>query len=632
MSGRLVLQRGVGAAVGVAMMMSVPAAFAAQQDDLEEIIVVATRAPVSADKVGNSVTVLDAQQIHDSQAVIVSDLLATTPGVVFARNGGPGTTTSVFIRGANSDQTLVLIDGVQLNDPASPGTGFDFGSLLVGDISRIEVLRGSQSTLYGSQAIGGVVNLVTHETTDRLSGSLQGEVGSYDTGLLKGAVGGRSGDAAFRLAAGYYGSGSVSAMTNNTERDPFHNSGVSGRLSYDFAPAVQLDLRGFYTDGKYDYDGAYLPDYTVVNDGVYGKTRQLVGYGGLNFDLFSGVLKNRIAYQYTDTDRGDYYQAPSGAALLQLDSYTGKNTRYEYQGTWQIVDGYQAVFGAQHEQQRMTSAPYSPASASTSDSSAYLQLQAGLFKGFTLTAGERYDDYRSSGSHTTGQFAAAWALATGTVLRASLGQGFKAPSLYQLYSPYGNRDLKPEQSNSWDAGVEQRWGSIMDVSATYFERNSTNLINYVYDYDQGHYQNTARAEARGVELQAGWHPLPTLTLSANYTHMHDTDESPGSAGTPLLRRPDDTANVSLSYTWPVRLKTAVAARYAGRAWDFDYNAYERVQLASYTLVDLRVSYPLLSERLELYGRVENLFDKQYATIYGYGTLGRALYAGVNAKF
>jgi vitamin B12 transporter len=139
-------------------------------------------------KVGNSVTVLDQQTIQDSQKVGVSELLATTPGITFSRTGGPGTTTSVYIRGADSDHTIVFIDGVVLNDPSSTGGNLDFGNLLVGDISRIEILRGGQSTLYGSQAIGGVINIITTEPQPGLAGEFQAEGGSLGTGMVKGGI------------------------------------------------------------------------------------------------------------------------------------------------------------------------------------------------------------------------------------------------------------------------------------------------------------------------------------------------------------------------------------------------------------------------------------------------------------
>jgi vitamin B12 transporter len=638
--------------VSLAMALCLPCTLAAAanqspaEEELNQVIVVANRTPVAASKVGNSVTVLDEEKIVESQAAIVSDLLATTPGITVARNGGPGTLTAVRIRGAESDQTLVLIDGVQVNDPSSTGGGFDFGNLLVGDIGRIEVLRGSQSTLYGSQAIGGVVNIVTREPEGKLSANLQGEYGSENTTLLRGGVGGKFDRVSFRVAAARYDTDGVSAYDAGTETDPFRNTTFAGRFGYEFTPDISLDLRAYYADGKAHYDGYPPPNYVFADEGDYGTTETLVGYAGVNFALVGGALRNRIGYQYNSTDRGTFLD--DGTTVFDNGSYKGKTNRFEYQGTWTISDAWQAVFGLQREDSE-TKSSSAPSFADVKQDSAYLQLQAGLAPGLTLTAGTRYDDHDTFGSHNSLQLAAAWALDSGTVLRASWGEGFKAPSLYQLYSPYANPSLKPESSKSWDAGIEQGFleGRAV-IGATYFNRRSTNLISFsscptplneicsAPGHDSyGYYTNTAKARAKGFELVAEVKPVDALTLAANYTHMKSTDESPGAAteGLRLLRRPDDQLNVSASYVWPVRLTTTVAARHASKSFDNNFNVFpsERLALDGYTLVDLRAALQV-NDNLQLAARVENLFDEDYRAIFEYGTTGRAGYVSVNYTF
>jgi len=616
----------------------------AAADSLNEVVVVATRSPVAVEKVGNAVTVLNEQAIESSQATVVSDLLATTPGVSFSRNGGPGTQTSLRIRGAESDQTLVLIDGVQLNDPASPGGGFDFGNLLVGDISRIEILRGSQSTIYGSQAIGGVVNIITKESDGAISGSVQAESGSLQTGLFKAGVGAKYDKLTLRVAGGYYNTQGVSAFASGAETDPFRNSTYTGRLSYDFTPAVKLDLRAFYADGLYNYDGFPAPAFVFADEGDYGTTRQFVGYAGLNFALFQGRLQNRIAFQKTDTARATFLN--TGTAVTKTGWYDGQNKRVEYQGTFRIAEAHQLVLGLQDEDQSMTSGS-APTSAKVGQKSGYLQYQGELLVGLTLTAGTRQDKHDTFGTHNTSQAALAWNLASDTILRASWGQGFKAPTLYQLFSPYFNRGLQPEQSEGWDAGIEQRFmQNTAMVSATYFSRDTTNLISFLSCTTAsaaicnqpghssglfgGYYDNTAKARSAGLELQARFNPIEALQIAANYTSMKAENRVAGSTlfGKHLARRPDTTTNLSLTYTWPVRLATTVAARFAGDSFD---DAANTRRLDGYTLVDFRASYPL-NDKVEVYGRVENLTDKAYQTTYQFGTVGRAVYAGVRAGF
>jgi vitamin B12 transporter len=613
---------------------------------LDEVVVVANRAPEPLSKVGNSVTVLDQQAIQDSQKIDVSTLLATTPGITLSRNGGPGTSTSVYIRGADSDHTVVLIDGVIVNDPSLIGGNFDFGNLLVGDISRIEILRGAQSTLYGSQAIGGVINIVTAEPEPGLGADVQAEGGSLGTALAKAAVGGKFNDWSFRVGATYYATDSETVLDKRyggAGSDPFHDSVVSGRATYDFTSDVQLDLRAYWTESRVFYDGYPPPDYVLANYPQYEDVRQLFDYTGLNFDLFDNRLKNRVAYEYTTTQHQDYNSAID--PITQIDSYRGSNSRTEYQGTWAIAEGYQAVFGVQQEKSWADITPDAPAHADTGQVGEYVQLQGEVVQGLTLTAGERHDHYDSFGQHYTGQVAAAWALPSSTVLRTSWSQGYKAPSLYQLYSPYGNTTLKPEQSTGGDAGVEQHlWSDRITLSATYFLTHFKNLIEFedcpgsplcdTIGLAGGYYANLDRAKASGVELQASAALSSALALSANYSHIKTEDETPGSPtyGQQLFQRPEDAANLSLDYTWPHSVKTTVAVRYGGPSLDQNFNVYPtaNVRLGGYTLLDLRASYPV-TEKLEVYARVDNLTNKWYETIYQYGTVGRAAYIGLRAK-
>jgi vitamin B12 transporter len=626
-----------------------PSAWSADSDDsLDEVVVVANRAPAPLSKVGNSVTVLDQQAIQDSQKVDMSALLATTPGITFSRTGGPGNSTSVYIRGADSDHTVVLIDGVVLNDPSLIGGNFDFGNLLVGDTSRIEIFRGGQSTLYGSQAIGGVINIITTEPQPGLDADVQAEGGSLGTALAKGGIGGKFDDWSFRVGATYYATDSVPTLDKRyggTTPDSFHDSVVSGRATYDFTPEVQFDERAYWTESRVFYDGTPPPDYVLANYPQYEDVRQLFDYTGLNFNFFDDHLKNRVAYEYTTTQHSDYNSAVD--PITESDSYRGNNSRVEYQGTWAIVPSYQAVFGLQQEKSSSDSdiTPSAPTHAQTGEVGEYVQLQGEAISGLTLTAGERHDHYDTFGPHYTGQVAVAWSLPSSTVLRASWSQGYKAPSLYELYSPYGNTALKPEQSTGGDGGVEQHlWNDRVTLSATYFLTHFINLIEFencpgsplcdTLGQGFGYYANVDRAKASGVELQASAMLTSALAVSANYSHIKTEDETPGSPtyGQQLYRRPEDAANLSLNYTWPHSVKTTIEARYGGPSLDqyFGPSSVENVRLGGYTLLNLRISYPVTDE-LELYARVDNATNKWYETVYQYGTWGRTAFVGLRAK-
>jgi vitamin B12 transporter len=616
------------------------------EQPLEEVVVVATRLPVPAAKVGNTVSVLNRADIEASQAVAVSDLLARLPGVGVTRSGGPGGLTGLRIRGAESDHTLVLIDGVQINDPAAPGGGFDFGNLLTGGLSRIEVLRGPQSTLYGSQAIGGVVNIVTAEAGGAAGGSLQAEYGSMDSTRFRADVGGRSHRASARVAGEYYRTDGISAFGTGDEPDAFRSTSLAGRLGYEIAGNLNLDLRGHYARGRVQTDGYPPPDFVFADAGDYADKRQRVAYAGLNIGEKTAALQHRLAYQVTHVERDEF----SGAigAVAAFGEYRGVNERAEYQGSWRIAQGYTAVFGLQHETTRMRN-DIDPLAADARTDSAFVQLQGEPVRGLTLTGGYRHDDHRSFGAHGSLQFAAAWQTSIGTIVRASWGQGFKAPTLYQLFSGYGNPGLKPETSRGWDMGVEQHWqeGRIR-ATATWFERDTRQLITFLNCPDPGnlicsapghlpfgYYQNAALARASGVELQASLVISPLADLKVNFTHANSRDRSPGSPdyGLQLLRRPKQVLNAALNLHFGTQVTATTALRHVSASPEMNFDVFpaQRIALDAYTLVDLRVAVQA-GQDWQIAGRIENLFDRRYETVYQYGTLRRTAYLSVNRRF
>lgn len=642
----------------IALAQNAPTPAASSNDDsLNEIVVVANRAPEPLSKIGNSVTVLTEAAIKESQQTVVSDLLAQTPGLNVARDGGVGQLTSVFIRGADSDETVVVIDGVQMNDPSAPGGEFNFANLLTSDISRIEILRGAQSTLYGSQAMGGVINIVTGEPAGTFGGGVNAEGGSHNTGYTTANVGGKDDALMWRLSGNWYGTSGIPAFDEKLggmRLDASQIGGGSGQLRYDITPDLQFDLRGYYTQARTDFDGYDTPTGNFGDDNEYDKNSQVLGYAGLTLRSPDRTFTNRVAFQYTDTETRNFDpNAPANYGSPSIETFygIGRNEREEYQGTWTITPRIQAVFGAQHERSTIDtySGEFQPAPPPVQNyatiDSGYAQLQAEVLTGLTLTAGERYDRHDVYGGHSTGALAAAWVLNDGsTILRSSFSQGFKAPSLYQLYSSYGNLALRPEAAESWDAGVEQRaWDGRLGLSATYFQRYSRDLIEF-FDCTTpnplcltepfGYYANIARAAAHGVELQGVVKPNSQLTLAANYTLTDTEDKSPGSPtyGQELIRRPKNAANASATYRWSSPLSATVAARYSGPSFDDDAaTANGEIELGGYVLIDLKIAYTLW-DHLELYGRVDNAGGRHYETVYQYGTYGRSGYAGVRATF
>lgn len=613
----------------------------------EEIVVTATRTATDLSSVAESVTMISAQQARDSQKEALSDLLSTVPGVSVNRNGGLGKQTSLRIRGAESEHTVVLIDGVKLNDPSSPGGGYDFADLMVNDIARIEVLRGAQSVLWGSQAIGGVINIITPVPEGALSSTTSSEVGSHGTAKLNASVEAGGEKLAWRLGGNYLTTDGVSAFDERLggrEDDGYRNLGAHGRALWYLSDAVTAEVRSYWWRGTSDIDGFAPPTYALGDTREYSINEQWVSYAGLNVDTLGGKFKHRIGTAYTDIDRENI--DPSLAVDTTFESY-GRTLRVEYQGTLQITDALNSVFGAEREKSRFSTAAPSdfdpnpiPLRKEVSIDSFYGLVQFTPVAALTLTGGLRYDDHETFGSNTTAQAGAAWAVGETTTLRASYGEGFKAPTLYQLFSEYGTPSLEPEESEDWDVGIEKRLGDAVVVSATYFERRTRNMIDFFSScfsspvpqcalQPYGFYENLARTKADGLEVSLAAQITGQLRFDAGYTYLDTTNDTPGAGfGKDLRRRARDSANAEVSYDWPIRLTTTLAAQYVGRSFDDVANT---VALDEYLLIDLRASYQA-SDSVQLFGRVENMFDEQYETSGGYGSLGRGVYAGFRVDF
>jgi vitamin B12 transporter len=592
-----------------------------------DIIVTATGVPQAPETIGQAVTVIDRQTIEQRQTVALSDLLATTPGVTVSRNGGLGALTAVRIRGAEDSQTLTLIDGVRVNDPSSPGGAFDFANLLAGSIDRVEVLRGPNSVPWGSQAIGGVVNVTTMQPGYGLQARGNVEYGSFDTVFANGGVSGKSGIVSASLNAGYLKTNGISTAASGTEPDGYRQFGATGRVQIAFTDNISLDLRGYYAHSKVDIDGfAFVPPYLPVDDAEYGKTQELYGYAGLNADFLNGRFHNRIAFTIADINRDNY--DPSFSTTTPSFLARGRSERYQYQGDFQVIEQVRLVAGVEHETTRFN------------DGSLFKSRGVTIFYGeailspidrLTITGGVRYDDDSAFGGHTTWGANAVYTLPTETTIRASFAEGFKAPTLYQLYGPFGlgNKDLKPETARSYDIGIEQKLiGNTVSASATWFHRDTTNQI----DYDQGtfRYGNIDRARAEGVEIALNMRPSSTLTLSAAYSFIDAKNRAPADVdfGNDLARRPHQSVSASIDWKTPIGLGVGATVLTVGDSFD---DAANLNRLDGYAIVGLRADFPI-GDKFSVYGRVDNLFDEQYTVVRGYNTPGRAAYGGIRLKF
>lgn len=606
-------------------LFALAAATPASAQTADDIVVTASGIEQPRDEVGQAITIIDAGAIEKRQTVDVVDLLATTPGVRFSRTGSTGSVAGVSLRGAETTQTLVLIDGVKVNDPSGIGDGYDFGHLLTGNIDRIEVLRGSNSVVHGSQAIGGVVSLMTATPADGFAANASAEYGYSDTLTAKADVSGTAGAISGGIGGAYFRTDGISSAAVGTEKDGYKNFAGNARLKVTFSDALSLDLRGYYINADLDYDSFFG---APADSPDIAKLDQYVGYAGLNLGLFDGRFTSRAAVTWLRNDR-DYYFVRGTAPDY---GYSGTNLRFEYQGVVTPVEQAKLIVGYEHERPDYDFFGFGSTDSQRADiDSVYTLGIVQPFTGLSVTGGIRHDDHSQFGGATTLGANANYSPNDGaTNIRLSYGEGFKAPSLYQLYDAFsGNAALRPERSKSYDVGIDQ---SLADgralISLTAFQRNTTDQINY--DNATFTYGNIDRTRAKGVEATLALRPVDALNVTASYSYIDARDRSgrPAFDGKRLPRRAGHAISLSADYDWSFGLSTGATLTLVGDSFD---NAANSVRLDGYALAGVRASMPI-GQNLELYGRVDNLFEADYATAAGFGTYGRAAYGGVRVSF
>ena len=594
----------------------------ARAETTPEIVITATRLPTEIDKVGSTVAVISADDIKLSQKVLFSDLLARLPGISISRSGGLGGVTTSFVRGAASERTLVLIDGVKVNDLSSPGGGYNFANVLSDDIERAEILEGPQSTLYGTDAIGGVVNIVTQSATKPLEVSGLAEGGSFGTVRGNAAIGSAGKRYNIRTSVSYIdtnGISSADAANGNTEKDGYDNVTLysKGELSLVGPVKVGGTMRYVKADAQFD-SFAFSGPYPVVDGNESSKTTEIQGSGWADVSLLNGKFDNLIRVTRSIIDRDSY----QGGAI----NFTARSheTVFDYQGTVRPTDTLALLFGGNIDNNAMRTEGYGSVTTGSADiKGVFAEAQASLLGRLTLTGGVRHDHHERVGGVTTFRTTANLDFAeSGTILRASWGQGFKAPTLYQLFDPFsGNPNLAPERSHGWDAGIEQRFlGKRVQLQATWFHRISNNEIDY--NFSTFTYGNIRATRSRGLELAATVKPLAEITVNANYSLVSAVNRT---TDLPLAQRPKHMAHGDIAWRATPLLTLSAAVDYTGARPDSS-----GIPLKSHTVADLRASYAL-SEHLEIYGRVDNVFDAHYEDVYGYGTPGVAGYGGMRVR-
>lgn len=628
---------------------------AGDPEKISEMVVTATRSEMSKDKIGGSdVTVITAEEIAAKKLPNVAELLRGVPGLDIKTNGGLGARSTASIRGGASKNTLILIDGVMLNDPSSPNRGADLAHITTDNIERIEVVRGPMSALYGTNAAAGVINIITKKgkAEPTVYGAVEG--GSYNTWKINAGTTGAWKKFNFSLDAGQINTEGYSLADddndriphagNTSEDDGYKNTTLSGKFGIDVTPDFDINatVRHINSEVETDdwglgYAGDRINQITYVPEPNRPKearidTDQLFYKFDVHNYFYNRKLESKFYYQISDQERKIYDN--DGAFS---NSYTGNSYEYGWQGGWNLNESFLLSGGASYFEESFETDTSAEKEADITGF--WGQGQAFVGEDFVITGELRYDDHNEFGEHSTYRLAPAYTVRkTGTLLKASYGTGFRAPSLYELYALAGgwgflggNPNLQPETSTGWDAGVEQ---PLLDrkvkIGATYFETKYEDRIQITptwttYENDLG------TSKTKGVEAFIQWSPVAVVDLMLNYTYTAAHDASDDR----LIYTPLNKFYFNTVYRATEKMRFNLDAYWVDErdtgSFDMDKNGKPVEKLDDYTLINIAGSYDF-NKHLQFNGRIDNLFDEYYEETWSYATPGFSAYAGIKVTY
>ncbi len=575
----------------------------------EPVIVTATRTARTADETLASVTVITREHIERTQAKSVAELLAGEAGLDVAVNGGYGKSTSIFLRGTNSDHTLVLVDGLKINSATNGIPSWQY--LPLDQIERIEVVRGPRSSLYGADAIGGVVQIFTRTPTERFHAGAEAGYGTYGTGRVGANVSGANGATRFSLAGSHFNTDGIDAKTasagNEGDRDGYRNTSFNARLGHRFANGVDIELHAMQALGHVEYDGN--PNQTASDIGAAGMRLNFAPTAIWNVKLQTGTSRD-----YTDN--------------LKNGGFSSTINTLRHVASWQndVTVGKEQMLtlGLDYQDDRVNrtavSSPTNNYAVQERANRGVFAQHQGRFDNHDLLVSWRQDDNEQFGINDTGNLAWGYAFTPQLRGRLSWGTAFKAPTFNQLYYPgFGNPNLKPEESESYEAGLRGKtsWGH-WDIQA--FQTNVDNLIVYVGSPSLP--QNVDKARIKGVEAEvgtrlAGWETRAGLTL----LDPRDTGR-------------DKILNRRAKRSLKLETDRAFGAWRLGATLLMQGHRYDdvnnTVRLGGYGVLNLRAQYDL-SKQWVLRANLDNAFDKAYQTVNTYNSPGRTFFLSLGYR-
>lgn len=582
---------------------------------LDEYVLVANTYAVPAHEIGSTVNVITREDLELSRSPFVLDAIRELPGISLRNNGGPGGVFSMTTRGLNSNRPTILIDGIEMSNPAT-GTIFNLGTLFSNSVERVEFLKGAQSALYGADALAGVINIQTRDTVeDGYRGSLSAGYGTDNTREADASFQLKEGVFDFALGLNYYNTDGFSALKGNNEDDNYENTNLNAKLGYQATDTLKLYALFYSVETEAEYD-----DSPTLTDALFTE-RHLFAKAGATLDICE-TWETQLNFGFTETNSisdGTY-----GVFFNEGDRYKADwRNIVAVNSRWDLVTGLEFELEDNRD-----------AAGKRDTSSIYADNVFEVVQGLHWTLGGRYDDNSDYGISRTWRTSLNYQIKPlNSRLHASYGTSFQAPTFFQTTDAfYGNPNLLPEEGKSWDIGIETKLFDerlVLDVTA--FRNEIENQINFITltsfpDPFTGTYINNSEYKSQGIETTLTFLASEDLQFRANYTF---TDNAEYSDGSDAERVPKHLANLSANYKLledALRLK--ISLNYVGKQYD---NAFATEQQPDYATVDLAGQYDL-SETFTLWSSINNLFDKDYEEIVGYNTAGFNLRAGVRIHF
>ena len=580
-------------------------------NEVDEIIVKGARIETPASNFGSSIFILNSEDIRLRGIRSAIDAISSSPGVTTKKNGSFGGVGSVRIRGASSSQTLVLVDGVPVNDASSPGGGYNFEYLDTSNIERIEVLRGSQSTLWGSDAVGGVVNIFTKSAEDN-SVNILSETGSFGLKKINSEFGLVSNFGKFLFLfddTSFGGISKADRKDGNIEKDGFETNSYSIKGNTELN---NIEIKGLLSYIKSDVEYDSFGFVTGVQDGDERSiTEEFTGNLTIKFNLFGEKLENTFSFNQSDISR-DYFT--NNNLTFGAD---GDRRLYRYQGNTGFGKYNKIAFGFEKEESSVSL-------DKLSIDSLFLLYQFQPIKDLVVSAGIRNDDNKGFSSKTTRKIAAAYKLSENISIKSSWGEGFKVPTIFQTTffccgAKSANTNIRPEVSTSYDLGFDFSLKDKFSFSLIYFKQDVNNQINF--SFGLGGYENIDFVESDGFEISTNSKVSETVNLFINYSYIDSIDGN----GLRLINIPKDSGELVLTYEPASKISGSMALKYNGS----EISTYGN--LNSWSRVDINLFYKL-NNFSEVYFRVENLFDEDYQQVFGYGTPDRSGLVGIKVTF